>query len=183
MLTLIKKKIVNFNSSQNAFKWKIYFFLQIFSQAQTRSRPWANLCWRKQDELATFGDAKWTLEGHPQESQRLSMQKDQIHVFVARHCWSCDSWEICVVLSRSLPKVAKKRMENKQVVFFCHQIRSYSNSFIFFLFSGWKLDATEGPTRIRRRITRCRLNIDNKFFHPYYLERHSKFVSGKNLWR
>lgn len=83
----------------------------------------------------------------------------------------------------AFPRQQRRGWKINKLFFFCHQIRSYSNSFIFFLFSGWKLDATEGPTRIRRRITRCRLNIDNKFFHPYYLERHSKFVSGKNLWR
>ncbi|XP_077276800.1 lysosomal-trafficking regulator mauve isoform X2 [Temnothorax americanus] len=35
----------------------------------------------------------------------------------------------------------------------------------------WELDPTEGPARVRIRLQRCHLNIDNRFFLPEYQDR------------
>lgn len=41
---------------------------------------------------------------------------------------------------------------------------------------GWELDPTEGPARVRIRLQRCHLNIDEKFFLPEYKDRAGSFI-------
>ena len=38
----------------------------------------------------------------------------------------------------------------------------------------WQLDPTEGPGRVRNRLQRCNLNIDNRFFKLEYRNKHGK---------
>lgn len=46
----------------------------------------------------------------------------------------------------------------------------------------WELDPTEGPARVRTRLQRCHLNIDQRFFLPQHLDKLGEysFLFSKN---